>query len=97
MASQETSRDTGAADRTGGIAKDTSQKDRSPKGTARSDEKAGRPDWSHGLRQLYDSVVDEDLPDSFRTLLDKLDEDDPEGPDDSDETSDTPPARGSGA
>ena len=31
------------------------------------------PDWANGLRQLYDSVVEEPLPDSFQDLLDKLD------------------------
>lgn len=34
---------------------------------------ADRPDWANGLRQLYDAVVDEPLPDSFRDLLDQLD------------------------
>ena len=34
-----------------------------------------RPDWADGLRQLYDSVVDEPLPDAFKDLLEKLDED----------------------
>lgn len=32
------------------------------------------PGWTNGLRQLYDQVVDEDLPDSFRDLLARLDE-----------------------
>ena len=31
------------------------------------------PDWANGLRQLYDSVVEEPLPDSFQNLLDQLD------------------------
>jgi Anti-sigma factor NepR len=31
------------------------------------------PEWADGLKQLYDSVVEEDLPDAFRDLLDKLD------------------------
>lgn len=31
------------------------------------------PGWTNGLRQLYDQVVDEDLPDSFRDLLARLD------------------------
>lgn len=35
-----------------------------------------RPEWADGLRKLYDSVVDEPLPDSFRDLLDKLDKQD---------------------
>ena len=32
-----------------------------------------RPEWADGLRKLYDSVVEEPLPDSFRELLDRLD------------------------
>ncbi len=32
-----------------------------------------RPEWANGLRQLYDSVVEEPLPDSFKDLLAKLD------------------------
>ena len=31
------------------------------------------PDWANGLRQLYDSVVEEPLPDSLQNLLDQLD------------------------
>jgi len=31
------------------------------------------PDWATGLRQLYDSVVEEPLPDSFAKLLEQLD------------------------
>ncbi len=34
------------------------------------------PGWTAGLRQLYDEVVEEDLPDSFRDLLSKLDDKD---------------------
>ena len=30
--------------------------------------------WANGLRQLYDSVVSEPLPDSFADLLKKLDQ-----------------------
>ncbi len=33
------------------------------------------PEWARGLRQLYDSVVEEPLPDSFKDLLAKLDDD----------------------
>jgi hypothetical protein len=33
------------------------------------------PGWADGLRKLYDSVVDEPLPDSFEDLLKKLDKD----------------------
>lgn len=31
------------------------------------------PDWTEGLKRLYDSVVEEPLPDSFRELLARLD------------------------
>jgi hypothetical protein len=31
------------------------------------------PEWTQSLRQLYDSVVDEPLPESFKSLLEKLD------------------------
>ncbi|MBU6266041.1 MAG: hypothetical protein KGN34_00790 [Sphingomonadales bacterium] len=31
--------------------------------------------WANGLRALYDSVVEEPLPDSFMDLLSKLDQD----------------------
>ncbi len=34
-----------------------------------------RPDWADGLRRLYDSVVDEPIPDSFQDLLSELDKD----------------------
>ena len=34
------------------------------------------PDWASGLRQLYDSVVEEPLPDSFNDLLAKFDTND---------------------
>ena len=30
-------------------------------------------EWTRGLKKLYDSVVDEPLPDSFQDLLSKLD------------------------
>lgn len=34
---------------------------------------ATRPEWANGLRQLYDAVVDEPIPDTFRDLLAQLD------------------------
>jgi hypothetical protein len=37
------------------------------------------PEWADGLKQLYDSVVEEDLPDSFKDLLDRLGTSDPPG------------------
>lgn len=38
-------------------------------------EKARDPEWASSLKKLYNSVVDEPLPDSFKSLLTKLDED----------------------
>ena len=34
-----------------------------------------RPEWAGGLQKLYNSVVDEPLPDSFKDLLAQLDAD----------------------
>ncbi|QIQ87935.1 NepR family anti-sigma factor [Erythrobacter sp.] len=94
MASQETSREAGAKPGSGKAGPGAGE----PAGDPAKGEK---PDWSHGLRQLYDSVVEEDLPDSFKALLDKLDETDPDevGPetDNAGETSDKPPSKGGGA
>jgi ribosomal protein L19E len=39
----------------------------------KSHSQASKPEWAKGLRALYDSVVDEPLPDNFKALLDKLD------------------------
>ncbi len=44
-------------------------------GQRRSGAKANAPEWATGLRRLYDSVVEEPLPDSFARLLDQLDDD----------------------
>ena len=44
-----------------------------PKKTRSIDDKTAQPEWANGLRQLYDSVVEEDIPDSFKDLLSKLD------------------------
>lgn len=41
-----------------------------PRGDGRSTQD---PEWAAGLRRLYDSVVDEPLPDSFMDLLSQLD------------------------
>ncbi|NLR41313.1 hypothetical protein HGI46_19460 [Novosphingobium sp. ERW19] len=32
------------------------------------------PEWADGLKRLYDSVLDEPLPDTFADLLNKLDD-----------------------
>jgi len=59
-----------------GMTKETDgQQERAPSGReAAAKGNAPRPEWALGLRRLYDSVVDEDLPDSFKALLSKLDD-----------------------
>lgn len=42
-----------------------------PKDTA---ERQADPQWASGLKRLYDSVVDEPLPDAFKNLLSQLDD-----------------------
>lgn len=49
------------------------------KGSTPSAEGQGSPDWASGLKQLYDAVVDEPLPDAFKDLLDQLDASDGRG------------------
>ena len=46
------------------------------KGKRQDNRKAG-PEWASGLKQLYDSVIEEPLPDSFKDLLSKLDDERP--------------------
>ena len=41
-----------------------------------SRQRSQQPEWANGLRRLYNSVVDEPLPDSFADLIAKLDSDD---------------------
>lgn len=41
--------------------------------TVQHDGQQDGPDWASGLKQLYNSVVDEPLPDSFTNLLAQLD------------------------
>lgn len=36
--------------------------------------KRDNPEWTSGLKQLYDSVVDEPIPDAFKNLLSRLDD-----------------------
>jgi hypothetical protein len=43
-----------------------------PRARAR-DAATADPEWAAGLKRLYNSVVDEPLPDSFKDLLSKLD------------------------
>ncbi len=42
-------------------------------GGGRNGARQRSPEWADGLKQLYDSVVEEALPDSFKDLLDRLD------------------------
>ena len=51
-------------------------------GAGRAKRGEGSPAWADGLKQLYDSVVDEPLPDTFKDLLAQFDESDEgdEGP-----------------
>ncbi|WP_292939345.1 MULTISPECIES: NepR family anti-sigma factor [unclassified Novosphingobium] len=41
---------------------------------SRKGAKPRSPEWADGLKRLYDSVLDEPLPDTFAQLLDKLDD-----------------------
>ena len=52
---------------------DNEQTSSTPDKTMKSERKVANPEWASGLRQLYDSVVDEDLPDSLKDLLSQLD------------------------
>ena len=36
-----------------------------------------KPEWAQGLKKLYDSVVEEPLPDDLAALLARLDQDGP--------------------
>lgn len=45
-----------------------------PGSAKRQSERSDLPEWTNGLKRLYDEVVDEDLPDSFRDLLSRLDD-----------------------
>ena len=45
-----------------------------PKTPSGGRKKKAAPEWADGLKQIYDSVLDEPLPDSFNELLAKLDD-----------------------
>lgn len=42
--------------------------------SARPARKRRKPEWASGLKQIYDSVVDEPMPDNFAALLAQLDD-----------------------
>jgi hypothetical protein len=48
----------------------------SPGQSTKSHQRGQQPEWAKGLRRLYNSVVEEPLPDSFADLIAKLDSDD---------------------
>ncbi|MEL0210599.1 MAG: NepR family anti-sigma factor [Novosphingobium sp.] len=50
------------------------EKPMNPGQQRRKGAKARPPEWADGLKRLYDSVLDEPLPDTFAQLLDKLDD-----------------------
>ncbi len=54
-----------------------------------------RPEWAAGLRQLYDSVVEEPLPDTFDDLLSRFDDTTPVSKDA--QSAKTPAPKGKGA
>ena len=62
------------ANRDGGPADAKSGAAANPKPKPGTKPNGEMPGWTNGLRQLYDQVVDEDLPDSFRDLLARLDD-----------------------
>lgn len=47
---------------------------RQPRANPRKADGQPQPGWALGLRQLYDAVLDEPLPDTFKDLLSKLDD-----------------------
>ncbi|MEP3050652.1 MAG: NepR family anti-sigma factor [Erythrobacter sp.] len=56
------------------------RKPQSESNPERGETAASPPDWADGLKQLYDAVVEEPLPDSFKDLLAQLDEQDEDSP-----------------
>lgn len=44
------------------------------KGKSRAQPNGEMPGWTSGLRQLYDEVVDEELPEGLRNLLAQFDD-----------------------
>jgi hypothetical protein len=57
-----------------GTGKDRGKDTRKHGGKPAAGDVAQPPDWATGLRRLYDSVVEEPLPDSFKDLLSRLDD-----------------------
>lgn len=55
------------------------QPDQGGRHSSKSSGAGHTPAWSDGLKQLYNSVVDEPLPDTFKDLLDQFDDADDGG------------------
>ena len=53
---------------------DTEKPDRGDRGKPAAAKDGQEADWTKGLKRLYDSVVEEPLPDSFKDLLSRLDD-----------------------
>jgi hypothetical protein len=47
--------------------------DKPVKGKRQGNKQRG-PDWASGLKRLYDTVIEEPIPDSFKDLLSRLDD-----------------------
>ena len=58
----------------------SNQRQDGSKGEGNASSQRRAPEWADGLKQLYDSVVEEALPDNFKDLLDRLDAQDSGGP-----------------
>ena len=50
------------------------ERTRKPAKGKKHDQARRGPEWASGLKQLYDSVIDEPIPDAFKDLLAKLDD-----------------------
>ncbi len=58
--------------------KEDARNEETSKGAKKGTTPMKDPEWANGLKQIYDSVLEEPLPDSFKDLLSKLDDGDAE-------------------
>ena len=61
--------------RTGKLLHMSGEKNRAQAKAPAKGKSPNEAEWTRGLKRLYDSVVDEPMPDAFRDLLSKLDSD----------------------
>ena len=59
---------------TGGSYAAMSSEPEMKKASTKRKRERSRPVWAEGLKRMYDSVVDEEIPDDFVDLLKKLDQ-----------------------